>query len=358
MEYYTIRHSAGLIDVSPLYKYEITGLDALPLLDKVVTRDISKFAKGQIHYSPWCDERGKTVDDGTIWNLGDSIYRLTSAEPSLKWLEDNGVGMDVHVEDISEDLGTLSLQGPSSRAILHEVVGDAIEKLKFFRFADYKAGKIPITISRTGYTGDLGYEIWVKRDHAEALWDTIVERGRPFGLQPAGQTAMDLCRIEAGFILGGVDYTHSRHAAIEAQRYSPLELSLDWCVALDKRPFVGRDALREEQRRGVPRRVVGIEIDWATASQFFTDLGLAPAPPQEPWAAKVPIYSGYHQVGFATSGCWSPTLKKYIALATLRSAFAQTGTPLEIDIDVEWERHRAPARVVERPFYEPDYRKK
>ncbi len=357
MEYYAIRHTAGLIDVSPLYKYRIGGKDALRVLNKVVTRDLRKFSKGHILYTPWCDERGKVIDDGTIWNYGDGTFRLTSAQPSLKWLEDNGVGLDLEVEDISEDIGTLSLQGPSSQAILRDAAGPVMDRLKFFRFTQASVDGIPVEISRTGYTGDLGYEVWVDRAHAEPLFDAIMKHGAPHHMQLAGQAAMDICRIEAGFILADVDYVHARTALIEVQRYSPFELGLDWAVAMEKGPFVGRAALAEELRRGVARRVVGIEIDWATASKYFTDLGLPPAPPSEPWTSKVPIYAGLRQVGWGTSGCWSPTLKRYIGIATVASAYARPGTRLEVEIEVEWERRRAPATVVDRPFYDPPHRK-
>ena len=357
MEYYAIRHTAGLIDVSPLYKYRIRGKDALRVLNKIVTRDLRKFSKGHVTYTPWCDDRGKVVDDGTIWNYGDGTFRLTSAEPSLKWIEDNAVGLDVQVEDVSEDIGTLSLQGPSSRAILRDAAGEALDKLRFFRFAAAKIDRVPVEISRTGYTGDLGYEVWVAREDAEKLFDSLMKYGAPHHMQLAGQVAMDVCRIEAGFVLAGVDYVHSRHALIDAQRYTPFELGLDWAVAMDKGPFVGRPALAEELREGVPRRTVGIDIDWPTASKFFTDLGLPPTPPSEPWSSKVPIYRGLRQVGWGTSGCWSPTLKKYIGIATVRSECAEPGTKLEIEIEVEWERRQAPAVVVPRPFYDPPHRK-
>lgn len=357
MEYYAIRHSAGLIDVSPLYKYRIGGKDALRVLNKIVTRDLRKFSKGHVIYTPWCDDRGKVVDDGTIWNFGDGTFRLTSAEPSLKWIEDNAMGLDVHVDDVSEDIGTLSLQGPSAKDILRDAAGPVMDRLRFFRFTTATIRGIPVEISRTGYTGDLGYEIWVARADAENLFDAIMTYGAPHDMQLAGQVAMDVCRIEAGFVLAGVDYIHARHALIDAQRYSPFELSLDWAVAMNKGPFVGRPALARELRDGVPRRTVGIEIDWPTASKFFTDLGLPPTPPAEPWSSKVPVYAGLRQVGWGTSGCWSPTLKKYIGLATLRSAHAAVGTPLEVEVEVEWERRRAPAVVVDRPFYDPPHRK-
>lgn len=357
MEYYAIRHTAGLIDVSPLYKYDIRGKDALRVLNKIVTRDLRRFSKGHVMYTPWCDDRGKVVDDGTIWNFGDGSFRLTSAEPSLKWIEDNAVGLDVRAEDVSEDIGTLSLQGPSAKAILRDAAGPLMDGLKFFRFASATIDGIAVEISRTGYTGDLGYEIWVARDDAEQLFDAIMTYGAPHHMQLAGQVAMDVCRIEAGFVLAGVDYIHARRALIDAQRYSPFELSLDWAVAMNKGPFVGRPALARELREGVPRRTVGIEIDWPTAAKYFTDLGLPPTPPAEPWSSKLPVYAALRQVGWGTSGCWSPTLKRYIGIATVRSAFAAKGTPLEIEVEVEWERRRAPAVVVDRPFYDPPHRR-
>ena len=357
MEYYAIRHSAGLLDVSPLYKYRIHGKDSLHLINKVITREASKLSKGHIYYTPWCDERGKTVDDGTVWNLGDGSYRMTSAEPNLKWLEDAGMGLDIEVDDVSEEIGALALQGPSSRAILLEGADGAVEKLKYFRFTNTKFGGIPVTISRTGYTGDLGYEIWVDRDRAEALWDAIIEKGRGHDITPAGMLALDMARIEAGLILAEVEYEPARKAIIDMQRYSPFELSLDWTVSLDKGPFIGRKALLEEKARGPSRRTVGLEIDWSAVAKYYWTMGLPPQPPSEPWREKVPIYSGYKQVGWATSGCWSPLLKKYIAIATVRSPYSRTGTRLEIEVAVEWERHRAPATVVKRPFFEPARKK-
>ena len=357
MEYYAIRHSAGLLDVSPLYKYRISGKDALQLVNKVVTRDATKLSRGHIYYTPWCDERGKTVDDGTLWNLGDGGYRMTSAEPNLKWLQDAGMGLDVEVQDVSEDIGALALQGPSSRAIVHEGADGAVEKLKYFRFVNTKFAGIPVTISRTGYTGDLGYELWVERDRAEALWDAVMEKGKGHDITPAGMLALDVARIEAGLILAEVEYQPARRAIIDAQRYSPFELSLDWTVALHKGRFIGRKALVAESSRGPARRTVGLEIDWQAIEQHYRNLGLPPQPPSEPWREKVPLYAGYKQVGWATSGCWSPLLKKYIALATVAAPYARIGTRLEIEIAVEWERHRTPATVAKRPFFDPERKK-
>ena len=357
MEYYAIRHSAGVLDVSPLYKYLIEGKDAAHLVNHVVTRDVSKLAKGQIYYTPWCDERGKTVDDGTLWNFGDGSFRMTSAEPNLKWLQDAGMGLDVTVTDVSEEIGALALQGPSSRAILLDGADGAVQKMKYFRFVKTKFDGIPVHISRTGYTGDLGYEIWVERERAEALWDALMTKGAGYDITPAGMLALDVARIEAGLILAEVEYMPARKATIDAQRYSPFELSLDWTVALGKGPFIGRKALIEEKRRGPARRTVGLVIDWRTIERFYWDMGLPPQPPAEPWREKVPIFSGYRQVGWATSGCWSPLLKKYLAIATVAAPYAQIGTRVEIEVAVEWQRHRAPATVVERPFFEPDRKK-
>ena len=357
MEYYAIRHSAGMLDVSPLYKYLIRGKDALTLVNKVVTRNARKLAKGQIYYTPWCDERGKTVDDGTLWNFGDGSFRMTSAEPNLKWLEDAGMGLDAEVRDVSEDIGALAVQGPSSRAILMEGADGAIQKLKYFRFVNTTFAGIPVQISRTGYTGDLGYEIWVERERAEALWDALMDKGRGHDITPAGMLALDVARIEAGLILAEVEYMPARKAVIDMQRYSPYELSLDWTVASEKGPFIGRKALLEENRRGPARRTVGLVIDWRTVEQLYLNMGLPPQPPSAPWRAKIPLYSGYRQVGWATSGCWSPLLKKYIAIATVAAAYSRPGTRVDIDLAVEWERHRIPANVVERPFFDPERKK-
>ena len=357
MEYYAIRHSAGLIDVSPLYKYSIRGKDALTLVNKVVTRDARKLREGHIYYTPWCDERGKTVDDGTVWNFGDARFRMTSAEPNLKWLQDAGMGLEAEVEDASEEIGALAVQGPSSRAILADGADGAVQKLRYFRFLTTKFAGIPVQISRTGYTGDLGYEIWVEREKAEALWDAIMEKGKAHDLTPAGMLALDTARIEAGLILAEVEYVPARKAVIDAQRYSPFELSLDWAVALEKGPFIGRKALREERERGPARRTVGLVIDWRSIERRYSALGLPPQPPARPWRSKVPLYVGHRQVGWATSGAWSPLLKKYIAIATVATPYAEPGNRVDIEIAVEWERHRIPATVVARPFFEPDRKK-
>jgi aminomethyltransferase len=346
-EYHSIRAAAALFDVSPLYKYAITGKDAAQLLDHVATRNIQALQVGQVAYTPWCDAHGKVLDDGTVARLGEHSFRLTAAEPNLRWLQDNAHGLDVAIEDVSESMVALSLQGPASRAILGDI------DLKYFRLAKSSISGVPVTISRTGYTGDLGYEIWAPANQAIPLWDALIEAGTPHGILPAGMLALDVARIEAGLVLLDVDYVPARKALIDGQTSSPFELDLGWTVNLKKERFVGRDALVAEAARDPLWRLVGIEIEWDSLERLYTDVGLATRLPPTAWRTSVPIYAGAKQAGYATSGGWSPLLKKYIALAHLRAPHFAPGTGLEIEITVEHRRKRAAARVVKRPFFDP-----
>ena len=347
-EYHAVRSSAALFDVSPLYKYSITGRDAARLLDHVVTRNIQELKVGQVAYTPWCDAAGKVLDDGTIARLGATEFRMTAAEPNLRWLQDNAAGLEVAVEDVSERLAALSLQGPASRAILGNV------ELKYFRLAETELFGVPVSISRTGYTGDLGYEIWLSAKEAIRIWDALVEAGTPYGIVPAGMLALDVARIEAGLMLIDVDYVPARKALIESQSSSPYELDLGWTVNLKKERFVGREALAAQAGAGPQWQFVGIEIDWPSLERLYAEVGLATRLPASAWRTSVPIYAGNEQAGYATSGGWSPLLKKYIALAHLRSHFAEPGTQLDIEITVEHRRKRATARVVKKPFFDPE----
>jgi aminomethyltransferase len=347
-EYHAVRSSAALFDVSPLYKYSITGRDAARLLDHVVTRNIQELKVGQVAYTPWCDAAGKVLDDGTIARLGATEFRMTAAEPNLRWLQDNAAGLEVAVKDVSERLAALSLQGPASRAILDDI------DLKYFRLEKKAFRGIPVAISRTGYTGDLGFEIWVEEKKALALWDALIDAGTPYGIVPAGMLALDVARIEAGLMLIDVDYVPARKALIESQSSSPYELDLGWAVNLKKERFVGREALAAEAGAGPQWQFVGIEIDWPSLERLYAEVGLATRLPASAWRTSVPIYAGNEQAGYATSGGWSPLLKKYIALAHLRSHFAEPGTQLDIEITVEHRRKRAAARVVKKPFFDPE----
>jgi aminomethyltransferase len=347
-EYHAIRGAAALFDVSPLYKYLVKGRDAATLLDLVVTRDVKAMKVDQVAYTPWCDAAGKVLDDGTIARLDENTFRMTSAEPNLRWLQDNAAGLDVRIEDVSESIAALSLQGPASRAILGDL------DLKYFRLADSKLGGARVTISRTGYTGDLGYEIWVAAREALPVWDALIEAGTPHGIVPAGMLALDVARIEAGLVLLDVDYVPARKALIESQTSSPYELDLGWTVNLKKERFVGREALAAEAGRGPQWRFVGIEVEWSSLERLYAEAGLATRLPAAAWRTSVPIYAGDEQAGYATSGGWSPILKKYIALAHLRSSYAAPGTQLEMEITVEHRRKRAAVRVVKKPFFDPE----
>jgi aminomethyltransferase len=356
-EYHAIRGAAALFDVSPLYKYLVRGRDAARLLDLVVTRSIETLQVGQVAYTPWCDAAGKVLDDGTIARLDETAFRMTAAEPGLRWLQDNALGLDVAIEDVSESIAALSLQGPASRAIL-EQLGE-LAPLKYFRLIETALRGIPVTISRTGYTGDLGYELWVSAKDALALWDALIAAGTPYGIVPAGMLALDVARIEAGLMLIDVDYVPARKALIESQTSSPYELDLGWTVNLKKERFVGREALAAEAERGPQWQFVGIEIEWPSLERLYAEVGLATRLPAVAWRTSVPIYAGGdEQAGYATSGGWSPLLKKYLALAHLRAQWAAPGTPLEIEITVEHRRKRAAARVVKKPFFDPERKKK
>ena len=347
-EYHSIRAAAALFDVSPLYKYAITGKDAARLLDHVVTRDVQSMNVGQVGYTPWCDAQGKVLDDGTVARLGEHSFRLTAAEPNLRWLQDNAGGLDVSIKDVSESMVALSLQGPASRAILGDI------ELRYFRLAESSISGIPVTISRTGYTGDLGYEIWAPASQAIALWDALIDAGTPHGIMPAGMLALDVARIEAGLMLIDVDYVPARKALIDSQTSSPFELDLAWTVNLKKERFVGREALVAEAARDPQWRFVGIEIEWESLEALYAEVGLATGLPPTAWRMSVPIYAGNEQAGYATSGGWSPLLKKYIALAHLRGPWIAPGTALEMEITVEHRRKRATARVVKKPFFDPE----
>jgi glycine cleavage system T protein (aminomethyltransferase) len=352
-EYNAIRNAAALIDVSPLYKYRISGRDATKLVDRIVTRDLRKVSVGQVIYTPWCDERGKVIDDGTVSRLEENVYRWTAADPSLRWFGQNALGMQVEIEDISETLASLALQGPTSGRLLRAVADAEIDKLKYFRVTRGSIQGVPVEISRTGYTGDLGYEIWMAWDDAPRVWDALMEKGRAFDVRPAGMLALDVARIEAGLLLIEVDFRSSKIALIESQKYSPFEMGLGRLVSLDKERFVGQRALSQENRRGPARQIVGLEIDWNAVEKLYEAVGLAPQAPAAASRVAVPVYRQRVQTGKATSTTWSPVLKKYIALATVEFQDAAPGTELQMEITVEAVRHRVPATVVKTPFFNP-----
>jgi aminomethyltransferase len=352
-EYNAIRNACALIDVSPLFKYRVSGRDAARLVDRLITRDAKKLAVGQVYYTPWCDEEGKVIDDGTVTRVGDQVFRWTAADPNLRWLTENAAGLDVAVEDVSEQLAALALQGPLSAALLARVSTAPIESLKYFRATSGSIAGVPVDVSRTGYTGDLGYEIWMPWEAALTVWDALIDAGRAFDLHPAGMLALDIARIEAGLLLIEVDFHSSRKAMIPAQRYSPYELGLGRLVDLQKGPFVGRAALAAEHRRGPARQVVGLEVDWPAVERLYEAVGLPPTAPSTASRVHVPVYRDGRQVGRATSTTWSTLLKKLIALATVDAPARAPGTALEFEVTVDAVRHRVPATVVKTPFFNP-----
>jgi aminomethyltransferase len=355
IEYGAIRQQAALIDVSPLYKYIVRGPDAVRLIDLVIVRDATKIRPGQVIYTCWCNEAGKVLDDGTIARLDDDSFRWTSAEPHLRWMRLNGRGLDVEVDDTSDDLAAIALQGPLSRDLLAAATEADWTDLPYYRRRAARAGKIRLDVSRTGYTGDLGYELWVESTHAVALWDRLVEVGKPYGVRAAGMLALDMARLEAGLILIEVDYTSARHALVPEQSYSPYEIGLGRLVNLDKSAeFVGRRALiAQREADGPARRLVGLQIDWDGMERLYEAQGLPIAVAPIAWRAHVPIYAGGRQVGRATSGTWSPTLKKHIALASVDAAFEPAGSSVQIEWTVEGRRGRVAATVVPLPFFDP-----
>ena len=358
-EYWAIRNAAALIDVTPLMKYIIKGRDACRLLNRVITRDMDKLKVGQVYYTPWCDEEGKIIDDGTISRLDEATYRMTSADPSLRWLSMNAVGLEVEITEVSNEVAALSFQGPNTRAILNRCCESPVDSLKYFRLMQNKLSGIPITISRTGYTGDLGYEIWMAARDALPVWDALMEAGEGYGITPVGILAMDMARVEAGLFMIEVDYTSTRQAWIEAQKSSPFELGLDWTVALDKQGyFVGRRELEREKREGSVWKLMGLEIEWNGMESLFADVGLPPQIPGMAVRGSLPVFVGNVQVGYASTSTWSPLLKKYIALAHLQRPYFEPGTQARMEITVEHHRQHAPGTVVKLPFYEPDWKKR
>ncbi|MGZ9159787.1 MAG: aminomethyltransferase family protein [Candidatus Limnocylindrales bacterium] len=356
IEYNAIREAAALIDVSPLYKYRVSGPDATRLVDRVITRDARKIAVGQVVYTPWCDDHGKVVDDGTVHRLADEDYRWTAADPQYRWLTQNAAGLDVRVADETEAVAAIALQGPFSREVLEAATGESFADLRYFhrRPATVRIGRrrIAVDISRTGYTGDLGYELWIPADVAPLVWDRLMTVGHDRSIRPAGMLALDVVRLEAGLILLEVDYTSARHAMNPDQNYSPDEIGLGRLVDLDAADFVGRRALVDERRRGGPaRRLVGLTLDWHAIEGLYDAQGIPPAISPVVDRASRPVFGADgRQVGRVTSLGWSPMLKQAIALASVPHGLATTAARLSVEWTVEGRRSPVAATVTRLPF--------
>ena len=352
-EYNAIRNACAAIDISPLYKYLVTGKDATKLVNRIITRDINKVAVGQVIYCCWCDEDGKVIDDGTISRLAENVYRWTAADPSLRWFRQNGLNMDVQVEDISEQVAALALQGPTSGKLLETVADADISNLKYFRVTEGQINGVRVDISRTGYTGDLGYEIWVPWKDALKVWDALMDKGKQFDIHAAGMLALDVARVEAGLLLIEVDYTSAKKALIPSQKFSPYELGFGKMVHLNKETFIGKRVLENDQTHGVPRQLVGLEVDWVEVEEQHDKFGLTPAAPTQASRVPVPIYVADKHVGKATTTTFSPLLKKLIALASVDTAHSKAGTKLQMELTIEARRLKTTATVVKLPFFNP-----
>jgi aminomethyltransferase len=352
IEYAAIREAAAVIDTSPLYKYVLEGPDAARLLDRVITRDASKIRVDQVIYTPWCDEDGKILDDGTVTRIAEREFRITAADPCYRWFVLNATGLDVEVRDVSEDLGALALQGKLSREVLEAATGEDWTDVKYFGHRRSSIAGVDVSVTRTGYTGDRGYEIWIPVDGALAVWDRLFEAGEAFGIHPAGIRALDVARVEAGLILIDAEYTSARHAISPEQNYSPFELGFTRLVDFGKpADFTGKRALLAERAAGGPaRRLVGLELDWAGIEGMFAKHGLAAHISPFVDRAPVPVYKDGRQIGRATSITWGTTIKKMVGFGSVDKAHEKPGTRVSVEYSVEGERGKVGATVVPLPF--------
>ena len=345
-EYFAIRNATTLYDLTPMVKYRIAGSGATAYLNRLVTRDVRKLQANRVAYCVWCNDAGHLIDDGTLFRLSDSEYRLCTGERQLDWLLDSAIGFDVEIIEVTADIAALAVQGPTSCATLKDFGLRGIQALKPFEIGHFDVGGSRIMGSRTGFTGDLGYELWMHLDHAERVWDGLIAAGRTRGIRPIGSQALNVARIEAGFIMPNVDFVSAARTVHGGRDRSPLELGLAWLVDFKKGHFTGRRALLEEERRGPRRRLVGLDID-----------GNKPAHNALLYADR----AGKREIGSVTSAVWSPTCKSNIALAMIDAPHFALGTSCWADIylnrELVWERRMSNARVVEKPFYAPDRRR-
>ena len=352
IEYAAIRDAAAVIDTSPLYKYLVRGRDARTLLDRVMTRDMAKLQVDQVLYTPWCDDDGKVLDDGTVTRLGENEYRITAADPCYRWFALNATGLDAEIEDVSEALAALALQGKLSREVLEAATGEDWSELRYFRHRRTTIADVDVSVTRTGYTGDRGYELWIPAGDALTVWDADFVAGRPYGIHPVGIRAMDVARVEAGLILIEAEYTSALHAIAPEQNYSPFEIGLGRLVELGKTTeFTGRRALVAERAAGGPaRRLVGLELEWAGIEGMFAKHGLASLISPFVERAPVPVYKEGRQIGRATSITWGTTIKKMVGFGSVEKAHEKLGTRVSVEYSVEGERGKVAAAVVPLPF--------
>lgn len=351
LEYHAIRFSAALFDVTPMCKYRVSGPDAATLVNRVITRRVDRIKPMRAIYTPWCDHDGRVLDDGTVALLADGSYFWTAAEPQHGWLDAASEGLNVTIEDLTERLCALSLQGPCSRDVLSSAVGRDMSDLPFFGRADVTIDRVPVSISRTGYSGDLGYELWIPFEQALPVWDALIKAGEDYTLRVAGMEALDVARLEAGLIMAGVDYHSGRTARHPSLAVSPYEIGMDRLVDLDKPGFIGKRALMDEVAAGGPaNRLVGLELDLNVFEDAYLDLGYAIEHPLRAWRHVTPLSRKGETIGRATSGTFSPLLKRSIALGFLPTKHAEVGSTVSIEWQIEETRQQIPATVVPLPF--------
>jgi aminomethyltransferase len=345
-EYFAIRNATTLYDLTPMVKYRITGPDAVPYLNRLVTRDVTKLKPDRVAYCVWCNDAGHLVDDGTVFRLGEGEYRLCTAERQIDWLLDSAIGFAVTVDEITEEIAALAVQGPTSCAVLKAAGLAGVERLKPFEIGYFSLAGAAVTVSRTGFTGDLGYELWMAPAAAEPVWDALMAAGRSRGIRAVGSQALNLARLEAGFLSPNVDFVSAEHTLRTGRDRSPLELGLAWLVDFDKGHFTGRRALLAERQRSPRRLLVGLDV----AGNKPAHNALLYAEP-----------NGKREVGSVTSAAWSPTCKRNIALAMVDAPYFRTGSAVWADIylnrELVWERRMSRAEVVERPFFAPGRRR-
>jgi aminomethyltransferase len=359
-EYNAVRAGSGLFDVSPLFKYDVRGRDAEALLNRVLVRDMSRCRVGQVFYTTWCDDKGKVIDDGTVARLRDDHFRMTAAIPNLYWLQDNAIGLDAAIEDVSDAFAALALQGPTSRDLLQKLTSADLGALRFFHCTQSDVAGTSALIARTGYTGDLGYEIFVAPHDAEKLWDSMMELRCDYKMRPAGSVTLELTRIEGGLLLIDSDFISAKQTMFEVQKTSPYDLGLGWMVNLKKDFFVGQEALRREKEKGSRWATVGLELDVTVLEKAYAEYDMPLHLPHAPWAGPAPIYSDEgqrHHIGRGNAGTWSPLLKKYIVIARVDAQYGKLGTRFFIEEGVEAKAYSIPATVVKMPFFDPPRKK-
>jgi aminomethyltransferase len=345
-EYFAIRNATTLFDLTPMVKYRIAGPDAERYVNRLVTRDIRKLKVGRVSYVVWCNDAGHLIDDGTVFRIAEHDFRICTAERQLDWFMDSAIGFKVEIEEVTSEIAALAVQGPTSCFVLKRLGLEGVDQLKPFEWRNLSAAGRPVMVSRTGFTGDLGYELWMRPEHALGLWDDLMDAGQSRGIRPIGSQALNMARIEAGFLMPNVDFISAEHTIRLNRDRSPLELGLEWLIDFDKPHFNGRRALLEESRVGPKRRLVGLDVAGnkpAHGALLYSD------------------EAGLKEVGHVTSAMWSPTCKRNIALAMINTRHEGLGSTVWADVylnrELMWERRMLRSQVVERPFFAPARRR-